>query len=200
MPCVFGATLGLRRTRIGEACAGKAVPGRAPGFGMLAPPCGRGALCCSALGSRRTTRCTPFGRCAQTLSANSVDEAREYTCRPQRLRCSAAHTHPGAQPGTALQPPAVARQLVVRPHEPLHHYRRDRNWRAKHMGNLAERGYRAVGRHIVTLSCLQTAETWPNHSVEARLNIKTPGPRSGLVRCPPRGPGVLLSIPPHLKR
>ena len=29
------------------------------------------------------------------------------------------------------------------------------------MGNLAERVYRAVGRHIVTLSCLQTAETLP---------------------------------------
>ena len=52
---------------------------------------------------------------AQTLSAESVDEAREYACRPQRLRCSAAHTHPGAQPGKALQPPAVVRQLVDTP-------------------------------------------------------------------------------------
>ena len=40
----------------------------------------------------------------------------------------------------------------------------------------------------------------PNPSLEARPNIKTPGPRSGLAHSPPRGPGVLLSIPPQLER
>ena len=40
----------------------------------------------------------------------------------------------------------------------------------------------------------------PNPSLEARPNIKTPGPRSGLAQPPPRGPGVLLSVPPQLER
>ena len=40
----------------------------------------------------------------------------------------------------------------------------------------------------------------PNPSLEARPNIKTPGPRSGLAHFPPRGPGVLLSVPPQLER
>ena len=40
----------------------------------------------------------------------------------------------------------------------------------------------------------------PNTSLEARPNIKTPGPRSGLAHFPPRGPGVLLSVPPQLER
>ena len=40
----------------------------------------------------------------------------------------------------------------------------------------------------------------PNPSLEARPNIKTPGPRSGLAHFPPRGPAVLLSVPPQLER
>ena len=40
----------------------------------------------------------------------------------------------------------------------------------------------------------------PNPSLEARPNIKTPGPRSGLAHFPPRGPGVLLLVPPQLER
>ena len=40
----------------------------------------------------------------------------------------------------------------------------------------------------------------PNPSLEARPNIKTPGPRSGLAHFPPRGPGVLLPVPPQLER
>ena len=40
----------------------------------------------------------------------------------------------------------------------------------------------------------------PNHSLEARPNIKTPGPRSGAGYYPPRGPGVLLLVPPQLER
>ena len=40
----------------------------------------------------------------------------------------------------------------------------------------------------------------PNPSLEARPNIKTPGPRSGLAQFPPRGPGALLSVPPQLER
>ena len=40
----------------------------------------------------------------------------------------------------------------------------------------------------------------PNPSLEARPNIKTPGPRSGLAHSPPHGPGVLLLVPPQLKR
>ena len=40
----------------------------------------------------------------------------------------------------------------------------------------------------------------PNTSLEARPNIKTPGPRSGLAHFPPHGPGVLLSVPPQLER
>ena len=43
-------------------------------------------------------------------------------------------------------------------------------------------------------------EVLPNPSLEARPNIKTPGPRSGLAHFPPRGPGVLLSVPPQLER
>ena len=39
----------------------------------------------------------------------------------------------------------------------------------------------------------------PNPSLEARPNIKTPGPRSGLAQSPPRGPGVLLSVPSQLE-
>ena len=44
------------------------------------------------------------------------------------------------------------------------------------------------------------AHVQPNPSLEARPNIKTPGPRSGLAHFPPRGPGVLLSVPPQLER
>ena len=40
----------------------------------------------------------------------------------------------------------------------------------------------------------------PNPSLEARPNIKTPGPRGGRAHFPPRGPGVLLSVPPQLER
>ena len=40
----------------------------------------------------------------------------------------------------------------------------------------------------------------PNPSLEARPNSKTPGPRSGLAQFPPRGPGVLLLVPPQLER
>ena len=40
----------------------------------------------------------------------------------------------------------------------------------------------------------------PNPSLEARPNSKTPGPRGGLAHFPPRGPGVLLSVPPQLER
>ena len=40
----------------------------------------------------------------------------------------------------------------------------------------------------------------PNPSLEARPNIKTPGPRGGRAHFPPRGPGVLLSAPPQLER
>ena len=40
----------------------------------------------------------------------------------------------------------------------------------------------------------------PNPSLEARPNIKTPGPRSGLAHFPPHGPGVLLLVPPQLER
>ena len=40
----------------------------------------------------------------------------------------------------------------------------------------------------------------PNPSLEARPNIKTPGPRSRLAHFPLRGPGVLLSVPPQLER
>ena len=40
----------------------------------------------------------------------------------------------------------------------------------------------------------------PNPSLEARPNIKTPDPRSGLAHFPPRGPGVLLLAPPQLAR
>ena len=40
----------------------------------------------------------------------------------------------------------------------------------------------------------------PNPSLEARPNIKTPGPRSGLAHSPPRGPGILLLVPPQLER
>ncbi len=39
----------------------------------------------------------------------------------------------------------------------------------------------------------------PNPSLEARPNIKSPGPRSGLAHFPPHGPGVLLSVPPQLE-
>ena len=45
-----------------------------------------------------------------------------------------------------------------------------------------------------------TAPVLPNPSLEARPNIKTPGPRGGLAHFPPRGPGVLLSVPPQLER
>ena len=45
-----------------------------------------------------------------------------------------------------------------------------------------------------------TAPVMPNPSLEARPNIKTPGSRSGLAHFPPRGPGVLLLVPPQLER
>ena len=45
-----------------------------------------------------------------------------------------------------------------------------------------------------------SAELMPNPSLEARPNIKLPGPRSGLAHSPPRGPGILLLVPPQLER
>ena len=58
-----------------------------------------------------------------------------------------------------------------------------------------------------TTSCQGKVKYWSvggtvrsNHSLEARPNIKTPGPRSGASYYPLRGPGVLLSVPPQLER
>ena len=44
------------------------------------------------------------------------------------------------------------------------------------------------------------AHVLPNPSLEARPNIKTPGPRGGRAHFPPHGPGVLLLVPPQLER
>ena len=40
----------------------------------------------------------------------------------------------------------------------------------------------------------------PNPSLEARPNIKMPGPQSGLAHFPLCGPAILLSVPPQLER
>ena len=55
-----------------------------------------------------------------------------------------------------------------------------------------------TGGTLHTLPLLPTV--MPNPSLEARPNIKTPGPRGGLAHFPPRGPGILLSVPPQLER
>ena len=58
-----------------------------------------------------------------------------------------------------------------------------------------------VNRFMAVRAVLPVANAAvPNPSLEARPNIKTPGPRSGLAHFPPRGPGVLLSVPPQLER
>ena len=58
-----------------------------------------------------------------------------------------------------------------------------------------------VNRFTAVRAVLPVADAAvPNPSLEARPNIKTPGPRSGLAHFPPRGPGVLLSVPPQLER
>ena len=49
-------------------------------------------------------------------------------------------------------------------------------------------------------STVTAARAEPNPSLEARPNIKMPGPRSGLAHFPPRGPGILLLVPPQLER
>ena len=58
-----------------------------------------------------------------------------------------------------------------------------------------------VNRFMAVRAVLPVANAAvPNPSLEARPNIKTPGPRSGLAHFPPRGPDVLLSVPPQLER
>ena len=55
-------------------------------------------------------------------------------------------------------------------------------------------------RGLLVLHASHRGPALPNPSLEARPNSKTPGPRSGLAHFPPRGPGVLLSVPPQLER
>ena len=58
-----------------------------------------------------------------------------------------------------------------------------------------------VNRFMAVRAVLPVANAAvPNPSLEARPNIKTPGPRSGLAHFPPHGPGVLLLVPPQLER
>ena len=55
-------------------------------------------------------------------------------------------------------------------------------------------------RGFCALHAAHRGRALPIPSLEARPNSKTPGPRSGLAHFPPRGPGVLLSVPPQLER
>ena len=55
-------------------------------------------------------------------------------------------------------------------------------------------------RGLYVLHASHRGPALPNPSLEARPNIKTPGPRSGAGYYPHRGPGVLLSVPPQLER
>ena len=81
---------------------------------------------------------------------------------------------------------------------------------AKSLASAADAGYRdcsccGAEREAESLVCKYNlgwlpCALMPNPSLEARPNIKTPGPRSGLAHFPPRGPGVLLSVPPQLER
>ena len=55
-------------------------------------------------------------------------------------------------------------------------------------------------RGLYVLHASHRGAALPNPSLEARPNIKTPGPRGGRAHFPPHGPGVLLSVPPQLER
>ena len=55
-------------------------------------------------------------------------------------------------------------------------------------------------RGFCALHAAHRGRALPNPSLEARPNIKTPGPRSGAGYYPHRGPGVLLLVPPQLER
>ena len=58
-----------------------------------------------------------------------------------------------------------------------------------------------VSCHGGTLHVLPLPHTvLPNPSLEARPNIKMPGPQSGLAHSPQCGPAILLSVPPQLER
>ena len=58
-----------------------------------------------------------------------------------------------------------------------------------------------IRRHLCALRSLAAfIAVKPNPSLEARPNIKMPGPHSGLAHFPPCGPVISLPVPPQLER
>ena len=119
----------------------------------------------------------------QTLvGVSSASRRARSACRRPLSVSLSAHRHPNA--GGFAQPRRWRR-------DDCHHAGGSRRV------SLRQRRQRNLGaRKAGTLLC----PVLPNPSLEARPNIKTPGPRNGLAHFPPRGPGVLLSVPPQLER
>ena len=115
--------------------------------------------------------------------------------RTESTRCCAISRHSPAPDTTSwnqwIRRRAFTANTPARWHKsfPLHRQQRE-------AGGIMCRSLRG----LCVLHASLRGPALPNPSLEARPNIKTPGPRSGLAHFPPHGPGVLLLVPPQLER
>ena len=161
--------------------------------------CGRAAKCkAPETAGQGTTSATHWSANAPTFGRVSAPKnylVKSLAVRIEITRCCVISKR-AAAPGTASRNQQVLRRAytansLARWHKsvPLHRqqYGASGIWR------------RAL-RGLLVLHASYRGPALPNPSLEARPNSKTPGPRSGLAHFPPRGPGVLLSVPPQLER
>ena len=140
-------------------------------------------------GQSRTVHCPQFMKQQLNFSPSQVGASRQSCCGPRSRVC-----HSVLRARRRPQRRSFA-QLGLR--------RQASSWRASLVS--AERLafvllHQSQLPQWHTTRLPLTAPVMPNPSLEARPNIKTPGPRSGRAHFPPRGPGVLLLAPPQLER
>ena len=146
------------------------------------------------------------GTRTQSTGPRSTGSARNQA---ESLHRRAIRSTPGGRErfaGSVSCQSAGCRESVLRPPPPAGHGLRSASAVAARRSpprRLARRRTPGtqIRRHLCALRSLAAfIAVKPNPSLEARPNIKTPGPRSGLAHFPPRGPGVLLLVPPQLER
>ena len=141
------------------------------------------------IGQSRAVRCPQFMKQQLNFSPSQVGASRQSCCGPRSRVChSVLRARRRPQHRSFVQ-------LGLR--------RQASSWRASLVS--AERfAFAPLHQNQLpqwhTTHLPVTAPVMPNPSLEARPNIKTPGPRSGLAHFPLRGPAVLLSVPPQLER
>ena len=161
--------------------------------------CGRAAKCkAPETAGEGTTSATHWSAAAPTVGRVSAPKnylVKSVAVRTEITRCCAISRR-AAAPDTASRNQQVLRRAftvncLARWHKSLPLHRQQRG-----AGGIMCRSLRG----LYVLHASHRGPALPNPSLEARPNIKTPGPRSGLAHFPPHGPGVLLLVPPQLER